>query len=202
MLDLLITGGQVQDGTGSPGFYAAVGVDGEAVRILRGDVADVEAARTIDDTGQVVSPGFIDFHAHSGLVMLAEPRHEPKVRQGITTEVIGVDGNSYAPFKDPHDFDRFVELNSGVGRQPATSGALVHCRTVPEYVRPEGDSKCVLPGRQLASSERNFAGLPDQREAARGSNTSRRKSPTTVIDRAVVASARPGSVANHHAVVR
>ena len=150
MLHLLITGGQVLDGTGSPRYYAAVGIDAETVHILRGDVAGVEAPQTIDATGQVLSPGFIDFHAHSGLVMPAEPRHEPKVRQGITTEVIGVDGNSYA-------HQRFARLRSvrgvefRVGRQPATSGALVHCRTAPEYVRPEGASKCVLPGRQLAS---------------------------------------------------
>ena len=49
---------------------------------FRGDVAHLEAARVIDATGLVVCPGFIDFHAHSGLVMLAEHRHEPKVRQG------------------------------------------------------------------------------------------------------------------------
>ena len=42
----------------------------------------------------VVAPGFIDLHSHSGLHILAEPRHEPKVRQGVTTEVIGVDGLS------------------------------------------------------------------------------------------------------------
>src|SRR5258708_3083550 len=103
MFDLLITGGQIVDGTGNVGFYGAVGVEGETVRILRGDVSSVQAARIVDATDHVVCPGFIDFHAHSGLVILAEPRHEPKVRQGVTTEVIGIDGCSYAPFKDPED---------------------------------------------------------------------------------------------------
>src|SRR5437879_1912818 len=107
MLDVLIAGGLIVDGTGCPGYYGAVGIEGQVVRLLRGDLSQVEATRVIDATGQVVCPGFIDFHAHSGLVMLAEPRHEPKLRQGITTEVIGVDGNSYAPFKNPEDFDRF-----------------------------------------------------------------------------------------------
>ena len=45
-------------------------------------------------------PGFIDLHSHSGLMILAEPRHEPKVRQGITTEVIGVDGNCLRALPD------------------------------------------------------------------------------------------------------
>ena len=54
--------------------------------------------------------------------MLAEPHHEPKVRQGVTTELIGVDGNSYAPFHSHEDFLRFVELNSGLDGNPPLSG--------------------------------------------------------------------------------
>src|SRR5689334_14927442 len=116
--DVLITGGLVIDGTGSPGFYAAIGIEGETVRVLRGDVSTIEAVRTIDATGHVVCPGFIDFHAHSGLMILAEPRHEPKVRQGVTTEVIGIDGCSYAPFHSHDDLQRFIDLNSGLDGRP------------------------------------------------------------------------------------
>ena len=122
MLDLLVRDGMIIDGTGNPGFYGAVGVEGERVRILRGDLAGVEAARVIDAKGHIVCPGFIDMHAHSGLVMLAEPHHEPKVRQGVTTELIGVDGNSYAPFYSHEDFLRFVELNSGLDGNPPLAG--------------------------------------------------------------------------------
>ncbi len=131
MLDLFIRGGMIIDGTGNPGFYGAVGVEGEQMRILRGDLAGVEAARVIDATGRIVCPGFIDMHAHSGLVMLAEPEHEPKVRQGITTELIGVDGNSYAPFKSDEDFHRFVELNSGLDGNPRLPGRW---STVEQYL--------------------------------------------------------------------
>ena len=91
MLDLLVRNGMIIDGPGNTGFYGAMGVEGEHVRILRGDLAGIEAARVIDAQGYIVCPGFIDMHAHSGLVMLAEPYHEPKVRQGVTTELIGVD---------------------------------------------------------------------------------------------------------------
>jgi N-acyl-D-amino-acid deacylase len=131
MLELLIRDGMIIDGTGNPGFYGAVGVEGERVRVLRGDVAGVEAARVIDATGYIVCPGFIDMHAHSGLVMLAEPDHQPKVRQGVTTELIGVDGNSYAPFKSDEDFRRFVELNSGLDGNPPLPGQW---STVDQYL--------------------------------------------------------------------
>ena len=122
MLDLLITNGMIVDGTGNPGFYGAVAVTGDEVEIVRGDVSQVQAARTIDASGKVVCPGFIDMHAHSGLVILSEPLHEPKVRQGVTTELIGVDGNSYAPFHRHEDFLQFVELNSGLDGNPPLPG--------------------------------------------------------------------------------
>lgn len=131
MLDLLIRDGLIIDGTGNPGFYGAVGVEGERVRILRGDLSAVEAARVIDARGRVVCPGFIDMHAHSGLVMLAEPRHEPKVRQGVTTELIGIDGNSYAPFTSEEDFQRFVAINSGLDGNPRLPGRW---STVEQYL--------------------------------------------------------------------
>ena len=86
--------------------------------VLPGADEAVEAARVIDVTGHVVAPGFIDLHSHGGLVILAEPRHEPKVRQGVTTELIGVDGNGYAPFPDPQDLADFVVLNAGLDGRP------------------------------------------------------------------------------------
>jgi N-acyl-D-amino-acid deacylase len=131
MLDVLIVDGLVIDGTGNPGFYAAVGIDGERVAILRGALDGVEARRVIQAKGRVVCPGFIDMHAHSGLVLLAEPRHEPKVRQGVTTELIGVDGNSYAPFRSHEDFQRFVEMNSGLDGCPPLPGRW---STVDQYL--------------------------------------------------------------------
>ena len=118
MLDLLISNGTIIDGTGSPGFYGSVGVEGDTIRILRGDLSSVEAARIIDATGHVVCPGFIDIHAHSALVILAEPLHEPKVRQGVTTELIGIDGLSYAPFRSQEDLRDFTEQYSGIEGNP------------------------------------------------------------------------------------
>ena len=124
--DLLIHGGTVVDGSGAPGHPADVAVIGDRLRVLPRSVdarsaplaGDVSARRTIDAAGLVVAPGFIDLHSHAGLMMLAEPRHEPKVRQGVTTEVIGVDGNSYAPFTNQGDLDDFLTLNAGLDGRP------------------------------------------------------------------------------------
>ena len=91
----------------------------------------MEAHRTLDATGRVVCPGFIDMHAHSGLVILAEPRHEPKVRQGVTTEVIGIDGCSYAPFPSHADLEAFIEINAGLDGCPPLPGRWT---TVEQYL--------------------------------------------------------------------
>src|SRR5215831_17910145 len=96
MDDLLIRGGHVMDGSGAPGREADVAV-------LDGRVAAVEprsarpARRTIDAHGQVVAPGFIDIHTHSDFTLPLNPRAEGKIRQGVTTEVVGNCGFSVAP---------------------------------------------------------------------------------------------------------
>jgi len=134
--DLLIAGGTIVDGTGAPGFPGAVGVRDGRLRVLRDPDAIAAAAsssaRIIDAGSSVVAPGFIDLHSHSGLMILAEPRHEPKVRQGVTTEVIGVDGNAYAPFPSAADLAAFVELNAGLDGHPP--GVAIDWDTVPSYL--------------------------------------------------------------------
>ena len=118
MFDLLITNGLVIDGTGSPGFFAAVLVEDNRVTIQRGDVSHLDAARTIDAAGYVVCPGFVDLHSHAGLTILGEPHHDPKVRQGVTTELVGIDGISHAPFKSREELERYIWLDSGLNGYP------------------------------------------------------------------------------------
>ena len=131
MFDLLIKGGLIVDGSGNPGFYGAVGLEGDKVSVLRGDTSDIETKHTIDAAGKVVCPGFIDVHAHSALVMLADPKHEAKVHQGVTTELIGIDGNSYAPFRSQEDLRNFIRLNSGLEGDPDLPGTW---SSVAEYL--------------------------------------------------------------------
>ena len=116
--ELLIEGGTVVDGSGERPFAAAVGVRDGRLTVVFGDTVDIVAGRRIDATGLVVAPGFIDLHSHSGLTLFTDPLHEPKVRQGVTTEVIGVDGLSYAPFADPSDLERLLVMNAGLDGHP------------------------------------------------------------------------------------
>ncbi len=116
--DLLIENGLVVDGTGAPGFAANVAVSGDRLTLLSPDAPRPHASRTIDGRGLVVAPGFIDLHSHAGLMILADPLHEPKVRQGVTTEIVGVDGLSYAPLPSRADLQALVEMNAGLDGAP------------------------------------------------------------------------------------
>ena len=118
MLNLLIINGLIIDGSGSPGFFAAVLVEGDKVSLLRGDVSHLEAERVIDASGMVVCPGFIDLHSHTGLTILGEPHHDSKVRQGVTTELVGIDGMSHSPFKSREELERYIWQDSGLNGYP------------------------------------------------------------------------------------
>ena len=83
MLDLLIKNGLIVDGTGNPGFYGSVVMEGETVHIFRRDSASTEAAQIIDAEAEVICPGFIDMHAHTGLVILAEPSTSQRYFRGL-----------------------------------------------------------------------------------------------------------------------
>ena len=96
MFDVLIVGGTVVDGNETPAYKADVGITGETIAVV-GDLARADARRVIDATGLMVAPGFIDPHVHSEGDLLVNPQHAYGLRQGITTELLGIDGMSYAP---------------------------------------------------------------------------------------------------------
>ena len=135
-MDTLIRGGTLVDGTGTPGRPADVAIDEGRVRLLDAGAEHEAAGTTIDATGLVVAPGFIDLHSHSGLVLLADGGHEPKIRQGVTTEVVGIDGLSYAPFARREDLDDLVWMNAGLdGSPPGLEPRWEHGRDLPRPIR-------------------------------------------------------------------
>jgi N-acyl-D-amino-acid deacylase len=98
--DVLITGGRVVDGTGLPWFRADVGIHGDRIAAV-GPLAGAAGRTRIDAGDKVVAPGFIDAHVHGDLMLLADPLHEPAIRQGVTTYILGQDGVAMAPASPP-----------------------------------------------------------------------------------------------------
>ena len=94
--DLIIGNGLVVDGTGEPGVHTSVGINGTKITAI-GDLSDAETTKRIDASGHIVSPGFIDTHAHADGALLIDGQHAEGIRQGITTEIVGPDGLTYAP---------------------------------------------------------------------------------------------------------
>lgn len=133
MLDLLIINGRIIDGTGSPWFEGAVLVEGDTLTIKRGKSDGIEAKQKIDAAGCVVCPGFIDLHSHAGLTILGEPHHDPKIRQGVTTELVGVDGISHAPFKSKEELERYIWLDSGLNGYPPEADWLTTAELISKY---------------------------------------------------------------------
>src|SRR6201981_2621517 len=94
--DILLRGGLVIDGSGRPGEIADVAIrDGRIGAVGRSLSAG--SARMIDAEGLAVAPGFIDIKTHSDFTLPINPKAESKVRQGVTTEIIGHCGFSVAP---------------------------------------------------------------------------------------------------------
>ncbi|WP_433452207.1 N-acyl-D-amino-acid deacylase family protein [Streptomyces sp. CA-142005] len=105
MEDLVIRDADVVDGSGEPSYRADVVIDGGRIVSIVKEAAAAgcqrpRAMRELDAEGLVLSPGFIDMHAHSDLALLRDLDHSAKAAQGVTLEVLGQDGLSYAPVDD------------------------------------------------------------------------------------------------------
>jgi N-acyl-D-amino-acid deacylase len=101
--DVLIRNGRVVDGTGNPWFHADVAVKKDRVVAVAKGLTGT-ARREIDAKGLIVAPGFIDMHSHSDFLLLEDGNAESKIRQGVTTEVLG-EGGSAGPYQgklSPH----------------------------------------------------------------------------------------------------
>lgn len=112
MFDLVVAGGDLIDGTGAPRRRVDVAVLGGRIAAI-GDLGTADTRSRVEATDRVVCPGFIDPHAHVELALLGEGRVAARLAQGVTTEIIGQDGLSYAPIA-PARLAEQIDLLAGL----------------------------------------------------------------------------------------
>ena len=137
--DLLIRDGQIVDGTGNPWFYGDVAIKGDRIVEIGRDISG-SATKTLDARGLVVSPGFIDIHSHSDWLLFEDGHAQSKIRQGVTTDVIG-EGNSGGPFKGKME-PRLVSVK----------GRIEHIETLEHYLNS-------LERSEISINVASFVGL-------------------------------------------
>ena len=136
--DILIRGGLLLDGTGAAGRLGDLAIRDGRIAAIGTDLGD-DAAKVIDATGLAVAPGFIDIKTHSDFTLPINPKAESKVRQGVTTEIIGHCGFSVAPalpgkvelLRDYLEPERAVAAVQGNDASRTTSTASRQPRSTP-----------------------------------------------------------------------
>ncbi|MFC9591805.1 amidohydrolase family protein [Streptomyces sp. NPDC056944] len=138
-MDLVFRDAEVVDGSGGDSYRADVAIEGGRIASIVKEAAAAgcqrpTARRVLDAEGLVLSPGFIDMHAHSDLALLRDPDHSAKAAQGVTLEVLGQDGLSYAPVDDRTLGEVRRAIAGWNGGAPGDTTVEFDWRTVSEYL--------------------------------------------------------------------
>ncbi|CAA9220245.1 MAG: N-acyl-D-amino-acid deacylase [uncultured Chloroflexi bacterium] len=124
-LDVLIRNGWVADGTGNPLYPADVAISGDRIVEVGRVSEEATAGRVIDAAGKVVCPGFVDAHSHSDRSIHANTMAQSTIRQGITTEIVGNCGSSYAPLPGT-SFGAYLDGLEATGISPNLASYIGH----------------------------------------------------------------------------
>lgn len=158
--DLLIRNAVLVDGTGSPSRRGDVAIkDGIIVDV--GDALSTSAARVIDAGGRVLAPGFIDLHSHSDIPLVTDGNAQSKIRQGVTTEVIGESG-SVAPRREATDASPWTDFN-GYFATLEKNGTSVN---VLSYIGLGTVRELVIGDEDRAATEAEIQAMQDLVQAA------------------------------------
>jgi N-acyl-D-amino-acid deacylase len=155
----IIKNGFVVDGSGKPGFYGDVVIDGDKIVDVVGEPStfnfQLSTFNSIDATGCIVSPGFVDAHAHSDAYLVLEPDAPSKISQGVTTEINGQCGGSVAPrYGEARLSSDWATL---LGSR-LTWRSLAEYRTVLEAAKPAINTIQFVGHNTLRSSVVGYAG--------------------------------------------
>ena len=133
MAEIVIRGGTVFDGSGTPGRVADVRIDGQVIREIG---PDLHGERELDASGCAVTPGFIDIHTHYDAQVFWDPALRPSSYQGVTTVVAGNCGFAIAPTRPEHHDTIVHTLENVEDMDPATltEGIAWEFETFPEYL--------------------------------------------------------------------
>ena len=190
--DVLIRGGKIVDGTGNPWFEGDVAIRGDRIAAVGPLGARCRRAAVIDARGLVVAPGFVDMHSHSDMTLLEDGTAQSKVRQGVTTEILGED-TSAGPAKGKRPPDRVK--HGGGDAHLDDAGRILRRTREPGH---RGQRRQLRRAGHAAGLRAGRLARPARRCAARSDEGAPRRGDARRRDRPLDDAGQPARAGRHH----